>query len=412
MMLEIEIALRFLRSKRKEAFISIVTGFSLIGIALGVAILIIVMSVMNGYHREFMKNILGMQGHLTVASHSGRITGYNELADKIEKIKGVEIANPVIIEQGMFLSKEKAAGGFVRAIAPDKLILKPLIRETISTASISAFERGDGILMGVSLARSLRVSIGDYVKVIAPELSSTMVGSIPRSKSFKIVGLFDVGLYQYNSSTVFMTLSDAQAMYRFQNAVSEIEIVAANIEDVNIIKMEVAGIMSSGMDVVDWEQAQDKWLNALKVERNVMFLILTLIVCVAAFNIVSGLIMLVKDKAKSIAILRTMGMRASSVVRVFVICGSVIGVVGSCTGVVIGSLIAYNIESLRQFLQSLSGVNMFDPVVYFLTHLPSEVRVSNILFVLLISICFSLIATIYPAYRAARLQPTKILRYE
>lgn len=409
---EIMIAIRFLRSKRKDGFISVVSLFSLIGIALGVATLIIVMSVMNGYHTEFVRNILGIQGHITAVATNGKFPNYVQFSDEVERIKAVDFAAPIIVEQSMFLSGEHASGGVVRGIEPEKLGLKPMIKDAISFEDLDRFRKNEGVLVGITLARQLQVGIGDTIKIVTPEMSSTLLGSIPRIKSFKVAGVFDVGLYQYNSTTIFMPLADAQTLYKFQNTASEIEIMVQSPSDVEAVKSTIAGFAGDSVQLVDWEMAQGKLLNALKVERNVMFLILTLIILVAVFNIVSSLIMLVKDKSKSIAILRTMGATKSSVIKIFMLAGSLIGLIGASIGVVLGALIASNIETIKVFLEKMTGVSLFDPVIYFLTHLPSEMQISNVILVFSISFGFSIIATIYPAYRASKLMPTEVLRYE
>jgi lipoprotein-releasing system permease protein len=409
---EIMVAIRYLRSKRKDSFISVVSLFSLIGIALGVATLIIVMSVMNGYHAEFVKNILGIQGHITAVSTNGKFTNYMQFSDQVEKIKNVEFAAPTIIEQSMFLGNDRASGGVVRGIEPEALGLKPLLKDAISFEDLEKFRRHEGILVGTALARQLNVDVGDSIKVVTPDMSSTLIGTLPRIKSFKIVGLFDVGLYQYNSSTVFMPLKDAQTLYKFPNSVSEVEVMVQNPKDVEKVKEAITSFAGDSVQLIDWEIAQEKWLTALKVERNVMFLILTLIILVAVFNIISGLIMLVKDKAKSIAILRTMGASKSAIIKIFMIAGSLIGFIGASIGVALGTLISTNIETIRKSLEKLTGITLFDPVIYFLTHLPSEIQISNVILVFAISFGFSVIATIYPAYRASKLMPTEVLRYE
>ncbi len=411
-MLEFSIALKFIRSKRKEAFISVVTAFATIGTALGVATLIIVMSVMNGYHKEFLRNILGIQGHLTAVSKNGRFEHYIEFSDLIEKINAVEFAAPIIVEQGMFLAKDKASGGVVRGIEPQKLYLKPTIRDVISQNAMDAFIAGKGVLLGTSLAKQLGVKEGSTIKIITAELSNTLAGGIPRSKNFKVVGIFDVGLYQYNSTTIFISLEEAQNLYKFANSVSEVEIMVENPEKINDIKQQIFDITGGQIALIDWQQAQDKWLNALAVERNVMFLILTLIVLVAAFNIISGLIMLVKDKSKSIAILRTIGMKKASIIRIFMISGSCIGGIGTFFGGAIGVIIAHNIDNIKNILQTITGVTLFDPVIYFLMHLPSDVHFIDVFLVIAMSILTSFLAALYPAFRAAKLAPSEILRYD
>ncbi len=408
---EIMIAIRFLRSKRKDSFISVVSLFSLIGIALGVATLIIVMSVMNGYHIEFVRNILGIQGHITAVASNGRFTHYVEFSDEVERIKAVDFVAPIIIEQSMFLHGDRASGGVVRGIEPEKLGLKPMIKDSISYKDLERFRNNEGVLVGVTLARQLRVDVGDTIKIVTPDMSSTLLGSVPRIKSFKVIGVFDVGLYQYNSTTIFMPLAEAQILYKFPNSSSEVEIMLQNPDDIEPVKAAISSFTHNSIQLVDWEMAQGNLLNALRVERNVMFLILTLIILVAVFNIISSLIMLVKDKSKSIAILRTMGATKASIIKIFMLAGSLIGLIGSSIGVILGALISTNIETIKIYLEKLTGATLFDPVIYFLTHLPSEMQVSSVILIFCISFGFSVIATIYPAYRASKLMPTEVLRY-
>lgn len=407
------IALRLLRSKRKEGFISVVSMFSLIGIALGVATLIVVMSVMNGYHIEFVKNILGIQGHITVvSSHGGHFHNYTGFSDQVEKIKGVEFVAPIILEQGMFVSNSRAGGGVVRGIEPEKLALKPLVTESIPHEMLEDFKKGKGLLIGSALAEQLNVVTGDTIKIVTPESSSTILGSIPRTKSYKVAGIFDLGLYQYNATTIFMPLSDAQLLYKYGNTVGEIEVIANSPDKLDDIKNDITQFAGGSVRMVDWEMAQEKWLSALAVERNVMFFILTLIILVAVFNIISSLIMLVQDKSKAIAILRTMGATKGSVIKIFMISGSMIGFIGSVSGVALGTLIASNLDSIKTVLESVTGTKLFDPVIYFLTKLPSDLEISNVILVFCMSFGFSVISTIYPAYRASKLMPTEVLRYE
>jgi lipoprotein-releasing system permease protein len=409
---EIMIALRYLKSKRKDSFISVVSMFSLIGIALGVATLIVVMSVMNGYHKEFLKNILGMQGHISAINIKGNFTEYKKFEQLIALIKDVKFVAPTVIEQAMIVSKKGSSGAVVRGIEPDKLAMKPLLIDGIEEQDLKRFATGEGIIVGKDLAKQLRIELNDSLKIITPNTSSTLIGSIPRIKTFKVIGTFDVGLYQYNSTTLFMTLKDAQNLFKHPGSVTEVEIMVDNPEDIEALKSHIANISGNDIRLIDWHMAQGKWLNALTVERNVMFLILTLIILVAVFNIISTLIMLVKDKARGIAILRTMGATKNSIIKIFVLCGSILGIAGTCIGSVLGIAFALNIERIRSFLESMSGYKLFDPVIYFLTKLPSDLEFGSVALITGMSIFFSILSTIYPAYRASKLLPAEILRYE
>lgn len=410
--LEFLLALRFLRSKRKEGFISVVSGFSLVGIALGVATLIVVMSVMNGYHKEFVRNVLGIQGHISIVSKENKFKNYTESSNKIEKLPDVLYSAPMIIEQAMLISGDNAQGGVVRGVDPDKLAFKPMVMDSISSTTLKQLKNSGGVVMGDALARSLGVKIGDEIKIVIASGTTTVLGTVPRSKTFKVIDTFDLGLYQYNSTTLFMNLKDAQKLFKYNESVSEIEVISQNPDRLDDLKAEIGSLFGSDVYMVDWKMSQAKWLNALEVERVVMFFILTLIILVAVFNIISSLIMLVKDKSKSIAILRTMGMTKSSIIRIFIMAGSLIGIIGSCTGVLLGILVATNLQSIKSFLEDLTGTNLFDPVIYFLTKLPSEIIYSDVLFIFIMALGFALLATIYPAYRASKLLPIEVLRYE
>lgn len=409
---ELLIAFRYLRSKRKESFISIVSGFSLIGIALGVATIIIVMSVMNGYHVELLKRILGINGHITITNSTSTIKDYDSYVSKIKNIDGVTFAAPVLINQTVVSANNTTAGALIRSMDAQGLQNKPLVRDSISLTTLKQFEEGKGLILGVTLAKQLNVKTGDFVKVISSQTSSTIAGSIPRMKTYKVIGTFDVGMYEYNVTTIFMPMKDAQLFFQKPNAVSDIEVMVKNPESLEDVKAHIAASFNEPLKMVDWAMINSSLFDALAVERNVMFLILTLIIIVAAFNIISSLIMLVKDKATNIAIIRTMGASRKSVLIIFIICGSLIGFIGTIFGAILGILFSMNIESIRTFLQSITGVKLFDPVIYFLTQLPSSVDFFEVMMIICISLLISLLATIYPAWRAARLMPAEVLRYE
>ncbi len=409
---ELMIALRYLRAKRKESFISIVSWFSLIGIALGVATLIIVMSVMNGYHVELLNRILGINGHVAVNQVKGNIVDYAQRAEQISKIPNVTYVAPLIQTQAMAIANNHSVGVMVRGMTAENLENKPVMKESLDLVSLGQFKNNDGIYLGKTLARLLDVGIGDTVKLLTPETTTTLIGSIPRMKTYKVIGTFDVGMYEYNATTIFMPLEEAQLFFKLGSSVTDIEILVNDPENMDSIKQELVKLFPNDIRLLDWGMANATLFNALAVERNVMFLILTLIILVAAFNIISSLIMLVKDKATNIAILRTIGASKGSIIRIFVMCGSMIGVIGTMFGGILGVAFAMNIEKIREFLQSMTGITLFDPVIYFLTKLPSNLEFSSVITVCLVSLIFSLLATIYPAWRASKLTPAEVLRYE
>ena len=411
--LEFIIALRYLRTKNKEGFISIVSAFSLIGIALGVATLIVVMSVMAGYEVQLINKILGINSHLTISATHGDISNFEELNYKVKKINHVEYTAPIIMEQAMISSQTgRAKGVLVRGIDGIDLEHKPAIGYGISISEFIAYKNNEGIFIGEAMAKELQINIGDYVKLIAPKVENLAFGMVPRIKTFKVVGTFDVGMYEYNSNSIFMPLKSAQIFFEHNNSATDLEIALDNPKNLLFVKQKINTILPNGMRIIDWSIANQSLVAALRIERNVMFLILTLIIVIAAFNIISSLIMLVQDKKKSIAILRTVGMKKSGILRIFIICGSLIGTIGTALGALLGVLFTINIEQIRQFLENLTGQTIFDPVIYFLTSLPAELSVINTVIIIAVALLLSLLATVYPAWKASSVMPAATLRYE
>lgn len=405
------IAWRYLKSKQKDSFISVISAFSLAGIALGVATLIIVMSVMNGYEVELIKRIIGINGHLTINRESGDIYNYDEYNHKISKINGVSFSAPMVTGQGMASHENTSSGVIIRGMKASDVMEKPSLEGAIKLGSIY-HDNTNEVIIGVTLARKLGLKLGDKIKLISASSDVTILGTMPRIKTYEVVGVFDVGMYEYNASTIFMPLEAAQNYFDHENGVTDIEIILSNHNLTNAVTREIALLSDDRMMVVDFSKSNEQLVAALTVERNVMFLILTLMVLVAAFNIISSLIMLVKDKSKSIAILRTIGISKGSVLRIFIICGSFIGVTGSAVGGLLGVVFAANIENIRSFLESITGTNLFDPMIYYLTKLPVSLEFDNVVTIISMSMLLSFLATIYPAWRAAKLMPAQALRYE
>lgn len=406
------IAFRYLRSKRKESFISIIAAFSLIGIALGVATLIVVMAVMNGFRTEITNKILGITGHINIYSYERQLNNYKELSERIAVVPGVTSAVPVIEGQVMANTEFGNAGAIIKGIQKEELIKKHIISTNIKNGSLEQFKGKNHIVIGKPLAYALGVSAGDKVTLISPQGNATALGTIPRLKRYTIAAIFEAGMYEYDNSIVFMPLEAAQVFFKLKNSANLIEITTSNPHNSHIISDEIASLTEHQYQVRDWQLTNASLFNALKVERNVMFLILTLIVLIAAFNIISSLIMLVNDKKKDIAILRTMGASRASITRIFFICGSSIGVSGTFLGFILGISFALNIETIRQWLESLIGNKLFDPMIYFLTELPAEVRADDVIQVLTMALILSFLATIHPALKAAKEDPAEALRYE
>jgi lipoprotein-releasing system permease protein len=406
-------AMRYLRARRQEGFISVIAGFSLLGIALGVATLIIVMSVMNGFRAELLGRILGLNGHITVSSYGAPLTDYLQLTERLRTLPGVVSAAPMIEGQVLATAPNGAAGGaLVRGLRAEDLKAKTLIASKIVRGSLDQFAGEDVAVIGVRMADRFRVTVGDNVTLISPQGNVTAFGTVPRMRAYRIVAIFDVGMYEYDNTFVYLPLEAAQVFFRLGEGVSGIELMIDNPDRVRDVSIDIHRAIGAQYRVFHWQQANSSFFNALQVERNVMFLILTLIILVAAFNIISSLIMLVKDKSQDIAILRTMGATKGSVLRIFFLAGASVGVIGTVLGFALGVAFTSNIETIRQWLQGLTGKTLFDPTIYFLSTMPSKVEPTEVVSVVLMALGLSFLATIYPSWRAARLDPVEALRYE
>jgi len=405
-------AARYLRARRSEGFISVIAVFSLLGIALGVATLIIVMSVMNGFRSELLGRILGLNGHFVVQSAGGDTKNYGELADKLSRVEGVVLAAPIIEGQVMATANNQAGGALVRGISPADLTARKLIAGNIRTGNLDAFAGRDAVLIGDRLARKMGVNVGDKITLISPQGTVTPFGSVPRHKAYTVVATFQVGMYEYDSTFVFMPLEAAQTYFRMPEAASGIEVFVDRPDRVDRYRAAIRRQVGAEARITDWQRINSHFFNALQVERNVMFLILTLIILVAAFNIISSLIMLVQDKGKQIAILRTIGATRGSIMRIFFLAGASIGVVGTIAGFVLGLAFCLNIESIRRFLESLTGTELFAAEIYFLSRLPAEIDPTEVASVVAMALALSFLATVYPSWRAASIDPVEALRYE
>jgi len=406
------LSLRYLRARRKEGFISIIAGFSFLGIMLGVATLIIVMAVMNGFRTELLDKILGLNGHLLVQPLESPLTDFAEVADRISKVPGIRLAVPIVEGQALASSPFNAAGVLVRGIRGSDLAGLTSIAKNIKQGTLEGFDQGQGVVIGRRLADQLTLRAGDNVTLVAPRGAVTPMGTTPRIKPYKIAAVFEIGMSEYDAAFVFMPITEAQAYFNRNNDVTAIEVYTTAPDKIGTFRQLVSEAAKRPIFMVDWRQRNATFFNALQVERNVMFLILTLIVVVAAFNIASSLIMLVKDKGRDIGILRTMGATQGSIMRVFLITGAAIGVVGDFVGFLLGLVVCLNIESIRQFMSWLTNTELFSPELYFLSRLPAELDVGETVAVVVMALALSLLATLYPAWRAARLDPVEALRYE
>jgi len=405
------VAFRYLRARRQEGFVSVIAIFSLLGIALGVATLIIVMSVMNGFRADLLARILGLNGDLGVYALSGGLADFDAAAEKIREVPGVLRVTPLVEGQVMATSEGGASGALIRGIRQEDLRSLPLLADHVIQGSLADFS-GDGVAVGDRLARRLGVTVGSPITVISPQGTATAFGTMPRIKTYQVAALFNVGMYEYDNSFIYAPLGAAQLFFRLPDQVSSLEVFVADPDRVREEGRQIAAALGGHARIVSWQQANSSLFNAVEIERNVMFLILTLIILVAAFNIISRMIMMVKDKGRDIAILRTMGASRAMILRIFMLSGASIGVVGTLAGFVLGVFFTNNIEAIRQFIQKIIGTDLFAAEIYFFTRIPARIDSGEVAAVVIMALTLSFLATLYPSWRAARLDPVEALRYE
>jgi lipoprotein-releasing system permease protein len=405
------VAMRYLRARRQEGFISVVSWFSLIGILLGVMALIITLAIFNGFRQQLIERILGLNGHISVESVNGKLADFDAVAAAVRKVPGVVSVIPQVDGQAIATSRGGTTGAVVRGVRAENLKQLTIVADKLVAGSLDDFG-DDGVAVGYRLANRLGLGLGGQVSLITPEGAVTAFGTIPRIKTYHIVAIFDVGMYEYDSGYMYMPLEAAQLYFRLPNAVSELAVRVGDPERATALVPAVRLAAGPGNAAIPWQQVNAGYFNFVALQRNLYTVVVTLIIVVADFNIISGLIMLVKDKARGIAILRTMGATRGMIMRIFFMSGMSIGVVGTAAGVVLALLFCTNIEGIHQWLERATGQNIFPPEFFYLTQLPAVVDPAEVVKVVLMSLGLSFLASIYPAWRAARLDPVEALRYE
>jgi len=405
------VALRYLRARRKEGFISVIAGFSFIGIMLGVATLIIVMAVMNGFRQELFDKMLGLNGHVVVHS-LGEFTDYDEVANRVREVEGVKYALPLVEGQVLISTPYTSSGALVRGLREADLKSLTSISDNIRFGTLDGFDDNPGLALGSRMANSLNVKVGDEVSILTPRGPSTALGTAPRVKRYPVAAIFEIGMSEYDASILFMPLKEAQRYFSQPDKVTVLEVVLDSPDEVADLAPKIITAGGPTIYVSDWRQRNATFFTALQVERNVMFLILALIVLVAALNIISGLIMLVKDKGRDIAILRTIGATRGAVMRIFFIAGASIGIVGTVAGFALGVLVCLNIDRIRGVIAWLTDTELFPAELYYLSQLPADMDSGETVTVVIMALVLSVLATVYPSWRASRLDPVEALRYE
>ncbi|MEM0907078.1 MAG: lipoprotein-releasing ABC transporter permease subunit [Pseudomonadota bacterium] len=410
--LEWQIAVRYLRSRRREAFISVISTLSLIGIALGVATLIIVMAVMNGFRAELFNKILGVSGHVLIQPIGSPLNDFRAVTDNVSKVPGVKMVIPFVEGQALVSGKINATGALVRGLAQEDFDKLDFISGRILLGETDDFGSSKSVVVGSRLARSLGVSVGDSVQLVNPNGAVTPFGVTPRIDSFVVKAIFEIGMSEYDASFVYMPLEAAQIYFNEDDQVTAIEVYLDDPDAVDEMRPLIEMAADRPLFLIDWRQRNSTFFSALVVERNVMFIILTLIIIVAALNVISGMTMLVKEKTRDIAIMRTIGVTRGSVLRIFLMVGLSIGFAGTIIGLLLGLVVTLNIEAIRQGISYLLSTELFSPELYYLSQMPAEMDSTETTMVVGMALLLSLLATLYPAWKAARTDPVVSLKAE
>jgi lipoprotein-releasing system permease protein len=410
---EFWVGLRYTRAKRRNHFISFISLISMFGIGLGVAALIVVLSVMNGFQKELRTRILGVVSHVQISGVGGEVANWQQIADIAAQNPHVLAAAPYVQAQGMLALDQQVRGTMVRGILPDVEDKVADFAKHMKIGKLDDLAAGEfNIVLGMELARALNVGIGDKVTLIAPQGLVTPAAVLPRLKQFKVTGLFEVGMFEFDSGLALINMQDAQRLYRMDDRVSGVRLKVDDLFAAPRIARELLSRLDADVYASDWTKSHANFFRAVQIEKNMMFLILLLIVAVAAFNIVSTLVMAVTDKQADIAILRTLGASPGSIMQVFIVQGAMIGSIGLLVGIAGGVALALNIETVVPFIEHLFGIQFLAKDVYYITELPSDLQLSDVAVIAIISFALTLVATLYPSWRASRVNPAEALRYE
>jgi lipoprotein-releasing system permease protein len=410
---EVFVGLRYTRAKRRNHFISFISLTSMLGIALGVTALITVLSVMNGFEKELRERILGMASHATISALDGRLGEWRDAMERSAGHREVIGAAPFVRSEVMLSHAGRVSGALLRGVLPEHEPRVSEIANKIVAGSLESLRDGDyGVVLGSELARYLGVAVGDRITVVTPEAAITPAGILPRLKRFTVTGLFEVGMYEYDRNLALVHLDDAGRLLRLDGAVSGVRLKLHDLFQAPRVVREVAGLLGGAFSVTDWTREHANFFRAIQTEKRVMFIILLLIVAVAAFNIVSTLVMTVNDKQADIAILQTLGATPRSIMAVFIVQGALIGVIGTLLGLAGGIALALNVETLVPAIERMLGIRFLSPDVYYISDLPSDLHWNDVGRIALMSLLLALLATLYPAWRASRTQPAEALRYE
>ena len=407
------IATRYIKSRRVEGFISVSAWFSLIGIVLGVATLIVVMSVMNGFRTELVNRILGINGHLIVYKKNGlSIENYNKTVNKISDTQNVIAVTPYLEGQALAKTKNSVSGIIIRGTKWSDLPAKKLLWKSLDKATIENFKIKQNVILGYRLAQRLNLSVGDYISLISPNVMETAIGVLPIKQNFMVGGFFDIGMYEYDNNFVFIPWEKAEKFLSTKQIAHGIEIFLQNPKTTQNVHSDLNTKLDDSFTIIDWKKRNSSFMNALDVEKNVMFVILTLIILVATFNIISSMIMLVQTKKSDIALMRTMGASKYLIIRIFMLTGSIIGILGTIIGAILGIIVSINIETIRSFISTFFEKELFSPQIYFLSTLPSNINFNEVFVVMGLSVSLTLLASIFPAWKASKISPAEALRYE